>query len=300
MRPLRVSAPTVLAGSVLLGLLAPPVAELLRPLLFPSLFFLMLLSMLDIDLPSELRTLRDRHRRLVGIAGWQMLILPAGLGLVHRYTPLGGEVTALAFHTACAGTVFGAPAFAALLGVDRGVVLRGVLASTLLMPITLPPLALAFGSGGGFDLVGYLWRLALFLLLPMAIGWVYRGAGLARRFGSGALVRRGQVLFLAVFAVAVMDGVGPRFVAEPAAMLGLLGTAFAVHLGLLGATWLAFRRFGRELAAGAALLAAYRNLGLLLAVAEPMLPTGFIVFVALWQVPMYAMPLLASRWLRSG
>ncbi len=292
----RISAQSTLAASVLLGLLAPPLAELARPLLFPSLFFLMLLSMVSIDLPAELRATILRRREMVSISLWQMLGLPLLVAMLHRLSPLGGEFTAFAFFTACAGTLFGAPAFAALLGVDRGMVLRGVLASTLLMPLTLPPLAAGFGAGGALDLFGYLWRLGLFLLLPMAIGWGVRRVLPADRIADSVLLRRGPILFLAIFALAVMDGVGPMFVAEPGRMLGFVGTAFAVHWGFYGATRLLFVRAGRELAAAAALLAAYRNLGLLLAVAGPMLPPDFIVFVAVWQVPMYLMPLLASRW----
>lgn len=291
----RISAPSALAGSVLLGLLAPPLAELARPLLFPSLFFLMLLSMVSIDLPAELRATLVRRREVARIALWQMVGLPLLVGVVHRFSPLGGELTAFAFFTACAGTLFGAPAFAVLLGVDRGVVLRGVLAATLLMPLTLPPLAAVIGAGGALDLFGYLWRLAVFLLLPMAIGWGWRRVVPEDRIADSAMLRRGPILFLGIFALAVMDGVGPMFVAESGRMAALVGTAFAVHWGFFGATRLVFLRAGRNVATAAALLAAYRNLGLLLAVAGPMLPADFIVFVAVWQLPMYVTPLLWER-----
>ena len=47
----------------------------------------------------------------------------------------------------------------------------------------------------------------------------------------------------------------------------------------------------------AGLLSAYRNMALMLAVGGTLLPADFVVYVALWQVPMFLAP-LAVRYLR--
>ena len=287
----------LLALSVLAGIAVPPLAAALRPLLFPSVFCLILCAVLLIDLRRVFAGIRRDAVPALAVSTWQLLALPLAVGAVHRYSPLGGDYTLLAFYTACAGSLFGAPAFARLMKLDEAMALRGTLASVLLMPLTLPPLsAWVNGAPAGFDAAGYIARLGVFLALPIVIALLVQSRTRWRISVQGnAVVRHGSVLFLCVFAVGVMDGIGPRVVAEPVAMAGLLLLALAIHAGQFAVTALVFAARGRDFALTAGLLASYRNLGLLLAVAGALLPPGFIVFVAVWQVPMYLTPLVVTR-----
>lgn len=286
-----------LALSVIAGIAVPPLAALFRPLLFPSIFFLVLCSLLLMDLPRVFAGLKREIVPASVIAAWQLLVLPTGFAAVHLYTPLGGPYTLIAFFTACAGSLFGSSAFARLMGLDEEMTLKGTILSVLVMPLTLPAMAAwVRGHAEGFDVVGYSTRLCVFLVLPIVIGFVVQAhAGLRSRVRGSALVRHGGVFFLCVFAIGVMDGIGPRIIASPVAMTGLLLLAFAMHLGLFALTVLVFSARGRTYALTAGLLSSYRNLGLLLAVAGSLLPRDFIVFVALWQIPMYLMPLAMAR-----
>jgi hypothetical protein len=288
---------TILALAVISGIVIPPLAALMRPLLLPSIFFLMLLSLLAIDLPRAFTDRRADLAWLPVLGAWQLVVLPAVIGALHLYTPLGGAYSEIAFFTASACSIFGAPAFARLMGLDEALTLRGTLVSVLVMPATLPLLALAVrGSAAGFDAADYAVRIVVFLAAPMVIAAACNlRPDFAARVRRAAIVRHGGVLFLCVFAVGVMDGIGARILSRPSDMLALLGLAFAVHLAQFGTTMLVFSYRGRRFALSAALLASYRNLGLLFAVAGPMLPQGFILFVALWQVPMYLMPLAMRR-----
>jgi hypothetical protein len=287
----------LLALSIVAGILVPPLAALLRPLLFPSIFFLILISLLQMDLPRVFGTLRADAIMLLTISVWQLLALPIAFAVLHLYSPLGGSYTLIAFFTACAGSLFGSSAFARLMNLDEALTLKGTVVSVLLMPVTLPILATwVRGNSDGFDIVAYGLRLTLFLLLPLAIAFACHARMRVRdHLQKMAVVRHGSVLFLCVFAIGVMEGIGPRILSEPLAMAGLLLLAFAIHLGQFLLTALVFAHTGRRVAFTAALLSSYRNLGLLLAVAGTLLPSGFIVFVALWQIPMYFMPLMMKR-----
>lgn len=289
-----------LALSVLVGICLPPLAALARPLLFPSIFALMLCTLLLIDLPKVLSALREDLAAVLVVALWQLLALPVAVGILHLYTPLGGPATLIAFYTACAGSLFGSAAFARLMQLDEGMALRGTLASMLLMPLTLPLLAgWVRGEAAGFDLAGYLWRLLVFLVLPMAIALACQWRPAVRQaVQRQPLVRHGAVVFLCLFAIAVMEGIGPRILGAPVAMAMLLLLAFAIHLGQFAVTAVVFARHQRRFAWTAGLLCSYRNLGMLLAVAGALLPDDFITFVGLWQVPMYLMPLLLPGFTR--
>ena len=291
----------VLAISVILGVLLPPLASLVRPLLFPSIFFLMLFSLMQIDLKSVSRAAIKSPWPVITIALWQMLALPLIVGAIHVFTPFSGAWSEIMFLTACAGTIFGAPAFARLVNLDTGLTLLGVIASTLIMPFSLPLLALwILDSSGEFDLAAYAMRLFIFLVSPALIAIGYHRFVKSSTRLSNQVLQLGSVFFLALFAVAVMDGVGDRFIVDTQPMLIMLSLAFGIHVVFFFSTALVFRYFDQSIAWTAGLLSGYRNLGLLLAVAGSLLPSGFILFVALWQVPMYIMPMLVHKSLKTA
>lgn len=286
------SRETLLAASIFVGILAPPLAELLRPLLYVFVFFLMLFSLLTIPLRDAWPD-RALWKRLIPVMGWQMVLFPLLLGAWHRLSPWAGHWSELLFITACAGTIFGAPAFARVMRLDAALTLRGVIAGTLLMPLVLPLLAPVVTQRlSDFDFAAYAGRLVVFIVLPLAIAWGYQS-----RFGHGGAggsrwPGRLTIVFLALFGIAIMDGIGARFVAAPGSMLGLLGFAVLVHVAFFAVSTLCFLRRGRREALTAGLLSGYRNLALVLAVGGSLLPPGFIVFAALWQIPMYVAPLV--------
>lgn len=291
-----VSSEIVLAASILVGLFVPPLAELLRPLLFVFVFFLMLFSLLAIRLRDAWPDRRSSGR-LVLVMGWQMIALPAAIGVWHRFSPLAGEWSELVFITACAGTIFGAPAFARVMKLDDALTLRGVIGGTLLMPIVLPLLApLVTQRVTDFDYAAYAGRLVVFIVLPLVFAYGYQSRGSGSGKGGDGVFGRLTILFLVLFGIAIMDGIGPRFITEPGRMFGLLALALVVHAAFFGLSALVFVRWGRAEALTTGLLSGYRNLAVVLAVGGSLLPPGFIVFAALWQIPMYLTPLAVKYW----
>lgn len=291
MRSRLISSEVILAMCVVIGIAVPPVSRVLGPYLYVFVFFLMLFSSLTIDLRHALP---DRHvsARLVKVIGWQMILLPSAIGLWHRIGPGAGEWSELMFLTACAGTIFGAPAFARVMRLDSLLTLRGVLAGTLLMPVVLPVLApLVTQRTGEFDFAAYALRFCIFILIPLAAAGLYQIRGPAAGDRQSRLFSRLTILFLALFGVAVMDGIGARFISEPMEMLGLLGISLGVHAAFFGLSFLVFLHWGRREALTAGLLSGYRNMAVLLAVGGNLMPPDFVVYVALWQIPMFVTPL---------
>lgn len=95
-----------------------------------------------------------------------------------------------------------------------------------------------------------------------------------------------------------MGGVAPAFVANPVKVLLLTVFAFAVFLVLLGLTVAVFLRTGRQQAFALGLVVSQRNMGLMLAATDGVLPGLTWVYFALCQLPIYLSPQLLKPLVR--
>jgi BASS family bile acid:Na+ symporter len=186
------------------------------------------------------------------------------------------------------------PALAAIMGLDSTLVLVTLVTSTALVPITAPLFAYLF-LGTTLSLS----PMALGLkLLAILAGSVLVAATTRWALGAGAVERHAReldgmtVLFLFVFVAAVMGNVAGSFMADPIKVVELTLLAFAVFFTLLGVTALVFRRagYGRAMALG--LMVSQRNMGLMLAATDGVLPGTAWLYFALSQFPIYLSPQL--------
>jgi hypothetical protein len=117
-------------------------------------------------------------------------------------------------------------------------------------------------------------------------------------FGRAAIIRRKapidglNILILMVFVSAVMGSVAESFWHAPLKVIGLTLLAFAIFFVLLGATMLVFRRFGAERALALGLMVCQRNMGLMVAATDGVLPGLTWLYFALSQFPIYLAPQL--------
>ena len=95
-----------------------------------------------------------------------------------------------------------------------------------------------------------------------------------------------------VFVTAVMGTVAGSFLADPLKITAILVFAFAMFFALLGLTVLIFRKLGRERALALGLMVSQRNMGLMLAATQGVLPAGTWLYFALCQFPIYITPQL--------
>jgi BASS family bile acid:Na+ symporter len=285
-----------IAALVVFGIAIPPLGEWLRPYVGEAVFLLLCISFMRVDIVA----LRDHVRRPVVVlaaTAWTMAAVPAIVGIFYLVTGLdrGSPDLFLGLMLqAVASPMMASPALAALMGLDATLVLITLVAGTALVPLTAPLFAWAFLGGAltlsplglGIKLVEIL---AGSLAVAAAIRWV-AGVERIRRFREP--IDGVNIVVLMVFVSAVMGPVAGSLWQEPLRMAGLVLVAFAVFFALLGGTLLAFRRLGPERALALGLMVSQRNMGLMVAATDGLLPGTTWLYFAMSQFPIYLAPQL--------
>ncbi|MGO1118772.1 hypothetical protein ACTL6U_08710 [Rhodovibrionaceae bacterium A322] len=283
--------PKFLASGVFLGLFLPQLASFLRPTLAYAVVLLLLLALLRVDWGDMANYARRPGKALLMI-GWMMLASPLIFWALSHLLNLPVSLQTALILMAAAPPILGATAIAMLLGLDGALAVVVGLASTLLTPLTVPPLALGL-LGLELDLA-----LGEFMLrLTILVATSFLGAYLIRRFlGVEKTKSYGQqldgmvVITMLVFAIAIMDGVTDALLADPLKVLYWLLAAMIANplLQVLGA--MAFWGMGRKRALTAGLMSGNCNMGLLLAAMSGEVDPDIALFFAVAQVPMYTIP----------
>lgn len=290
------------AISIVLGIALPPLGALIRPLFPETVFLLLCLAFLRVD-PDALRAQFKRPWLLVAAAIWTMLIVPVLAGLVMNGIGLGvrspGLLLALMLN-AVAPPIFSSPALAALMGLNAAVTLALLLSCVAITPFLASALvALFVGPAVTFSPVSLGLRLVLILAGAACVGIAVRSfAGKAWVERQAERIDGLNVIVLFLFAVALMGDVAANTIADPLYVVGLLALSTAVTFGLSVLTALIFARAGHRSILPLSHAAGSRNTGLMLAAAAGHVPDLVWLYVALIQIPIYALPLIARPLLR--
>jgi len=293
---------TAVAVSILLGILLPPLGALVRPFFPETVFLLLCLAFLRVD-PGALRAQFARPRLLIAAAVWIMLIVPVLVGLCLNALDLfdrsPGLLLALMLNVV-APPIFASPALAVLMGLNAAVTLALLLTCVAATPFLSPALVAVFvGPAVTFSPLALGLRLVLMLAGAACVGIAIRAiAGKPWVERQAERIDGLNVVVLFLFAVALMGDVAENMIAHPLFVLGLLALATAVAFGLSGLTMLIFARAGLRTALPLAHSAGSRNTGLMLAAAAGAVPELVWLYVALLQIPIYALPLIIKPLLR--
>ena len=290
------------AISILLGILLPPLGALVRPFFAETVFLLLCLAFLRVD-PVALRMELSRPRLLIAAAVWTMLVVPVLTGLclvafdLGRHSP--GLLLALMLNVV-APPIFASPALAALMGLNAAITLALLLACIAATPFLAPALvALFVGPAVAFSPLALGLRLVLMLAGAACVAVAVRAiAGKAWVERQALRIDGLNVVVLFAFAVALMGDVLANTIANPLLVLGMLALSTAVTFGLSGLTALIFLRAGARTALPLAHAAGSRNTGLMLAAAAGLVPELVWLYVALIQIPIYALPLIVKPLVR--
>lgn len=291
----------ILAGGIFAGLLLPDLSALLRPLMEAAVVASLSLSMLRIDWPA-IAAWGRRPLRAGAAIGWILLGAPA-LTLL-AVTLLGlppGLAVALVF-AAAAPPVTASPAFALLLGLDAALALVVLVVGTALLPLTLGPVAfwlldleLSIGLGP------FLLRIAIFIVLPFVFSGISRLIVRREWLDARATEINGLIVFaLVVFAIAIMDGVTARLLADPWTVALFAAAAFILNFALQALGTAGFLWMGRRQALTMGLSSGYRNMAIMLVLTAGIAGPDMWLYVAMAQFPMYILPMLTNpvyRWL---
>jgi hypothetical protein len=290
------------AISILLGIALPPLGTLVRPFFPETVFLLLCLAFLRVD-PDALRAQFAKPCLLIGAAAWTMLLVPVLVGLSLTALDLSdrspGLLLALILNVV-APPIFASPALALLMGLNAAVTLALLLACVAVTPFLAPALVAAFaGSAVTFSPIALGLRLVLMLAGAACVGIAIRSfAGKPWVERQAERIDGLNVIVLFLFAVALMGDVLPNTIEHPLLVLGLLVLGTALTFGLSGVTALLFARAGLPSALPLAHAAGSRNTGLMLAAAAGAVPELVWLYVALLQIPIYALPLIMKPLLR--
>jgi predicted Na+-dependent transporter len=285
-----------LAALVFIGISVPPLGAVLKPFVTEAIFLLLVISFMRVDL-AALRSYMRRPGIVLAATAWSTLVVPLLVGVICLATGFDKQSPDLFLGImlqAVASPMMASPAVAALMGLDATLVLITLVASTALVPFSAPVFAYMF-FGGMLSLSPLALGVKLFAILA---GSLLVAAVIRRLVGAAAIERYRDpidglnILFLLVFVTAVMGTVAGSFLADPLKVTAILVFAFAMFFALLGTTVLIFRKLGRERALALGLMVSQRNMGLMLAATQGILPAGTWLYFALCQFPIYTTPQL--------
>jgi BASS family bile acid:Na+ symporter len=281
--------PTILALGVLVGLVFPRLAELVRPSMPVMIFIIVLGTLLRTDGKAVIAVLgRPALSLLLPVT--VMIVCPVLIGLLADRFGLGAELALALVLATAAPPSSGTAAVARMLGLDGTIPLAVTLLCMALAPLTVPLLAGWFGGIGlsAFDLA---------LRLAVLVGGAEGVALLLRRFAGAQLRSHGEavdrivVVALLVFVVATMAGVRGQIEADWQVALLCLALAFACNLGLQGAgAVLLPGTLAERLTVG--LILGNRNVGLVWSALGAAASPRMALFFAATQLPIYLTPRL--------
>jgi hypothetical protein len=292
-----------LAAIVFIGISVPPLGVLLKPYVTEAIFLLLCISFMRVDV-AAFRVHMKRPGVVLAATAWSTLVVPLVAGVLCLMAGLDKHAPDLFLGImlqTVASPMMAAPALASLMGLDATLVLITLVTCTALVPFTAPIFAYVFF---GADLM--LSPLALGMkLFAILAGSLLVAAAIRRVVGAAAIERHREpidgvnILLMLVFVTAVMGTVAGSFIADPLWVSAILLFAFAMFFALLGATVLIFRKLGRQHALALGLMVSQRNMGLMLAATQGVLPGGTWLYFALCQFPIYITPLLLRPMVRA-
>ena len=291
-----------IAALVFIGIAIPPLGVLLKPYVTEAVFILLVISFMRVDV-AAMRGYLARPALVIGATLWSTIAVPLLFGIGGVASGLDQSSPDLFLGLmlqAVASPMMASPALVALMGLDSTLVLITLVTSTALVPLSAPLFAWVF-FGSALTLSPLALGVKLFAILA---GAILAAAVIRRLAGADAIVRYKQaidgfnILVLLVFVSAVMGTVAASFWADPAGVLLLTVFAFVIFAVLLGATVLVFRKAGRERALALGLMVSQRNMGLMLAGTDGVVPGLTWLYFALAQFPIYLSPQLLKPLVR--
>lgn len=285
----------MLAASIFIGIALPPLAAAFKPFLLPLIFLLFLSAVLQVSFGDAAHAAVKDKASWVTLL-WQLLVLPL-LFYFCLKPVLSDQLHLFAVISMCTGSITATTALSRLFNLNSALSLVVGMAGAVLMPLPLYVfLQLMVATEVSLDVTAYCVRIVVFIALPLLVAYLIRRVisveadqQLRQHMPSVAMV------LLVFFGLAVMDGVGELLFSDPWRLLSYIALAFGISFGVQLLSFAALYFLGARDATTVALLCAYRNMGLVAAIAGSSLGEDFFIFLGVWQLPMYVLPLLLRR-----
>lgn len=297
---LRTIAVALLALGILAGLAFPGLSASLEPFALPGLFFVVALSLVPF-VRVPLSELLNFDRATFRIVLWQQVVIPTlviAVGVLARFS---NEVVILMLVTACSGSLFAAPALSQLLNLDRGLALRAMLMSTLVMPLSLLAFITMLNGSGQIDLnlTLYFQRTLIFLVCPFIIFLVHRSFAPHLSPQTEAKIDSfaywGTLVALLVFGIGITCAFSEQIRVNPAQVMFYFAIVTGLSVTMFSLSAIVMHRFGITEALTTAILGGFRNVGLGFALVELMLGHQLEVYVGVSMLPTFIGPFILQQ-----
>jgi len=282
-----------LAGGVLLGLLVPPLAALARPMLIPGLLIPLVIALVRLDW-GALAAYARRPGLVALITAGLLLGSPVLMWLALKAFSLPPALAQGLTLMAAASPIVSCAAISLILGLDAALAVVVIVATTALIPFSLPTVALwLLGLAIDIDLPTFMLRLALMVGGAFAAALALRRLVPRQKLEANARMLDGaSVATLVMFALAIMDGVTAVALARPGYVVLVTVAAFLANIVLQCLGTLVSLRLGMRSALTVGLMTGNCNMGLVMVALADKADFDVIVFFALGQIPMYMLPAL--------
>ncbi|MEM8648425.1 MAG: sodium:proton symporter [Pseudomonadota bacterium] len=285
----------ILPVSLFVGLAWADLAALLRPALAPTVFIMLTMLIMRVDMVAARKHLASPLIPALGLV-WTILAMPvlfAGAIWLGSAYLSAGLVLALIFW-ASAPPLFSTPALAYLLRLDPALALGFLLATVAAHPLVTPFFTGLFTDGATSVSPAQLAQRLLLLVGGAALIAVVtrRIIGVERIHKASTSFDGLNVIAMAIFAIAIMDGIGARLLADPVYALGFIAFVMALSLASIALTTALFWKAGRRVAATLGFSAGGRNIALVIGALGASVPDDTWLFFAVLQFPIYCLPAL--------
>ena len=222
----------VIYSSLLAGVLFPELSSVFQPLPLYSMMSLLFLSFLSISINEIWRITRKSAILIASFLILRMLLLPVCFAFFFRLIWPDYSLSALLLSGISTGVV--APFISTLLGANSPLVLVTVVASSLLVPFTLPPIVdLLFGKSMEISPMSMMRLLFMVVFIPVVLAEILKRLSKGM---TGALLKNQYPIALAMFSITnmgVFSKYSEFFYHKPTTM----GTALMASV-ILGALYL--------------------------------------------------------------
>jgi len=284
-----------LAVSIFFGLAVPSLAVYVKPYLGEAVFVLLLFSYLRTEPAALLRHVKSPALAIVA-ALWAMVAVPLLFGSAYVLAGLREGFPALytiLILQAAVAPITSLAAFAAIMALDVEFTLLTLIICSALSPLTSVALSYLFLGTSLFSPVDLGIKLFLFYAASGATAFAIR-----RIAGQRWIERQKDhidglnVIAVFVFAIVAMESVPRNVMAVPLFSAALLGLVLVLSCFLIGVSMLVFMRAGPGTGMVIGMLAAFRNIGLVMATLGAVLPDTAWFYFGLAQFPIYLFPLV--------
>jgi BASS family bile acid:Na+ symporter len=281
--------------SILVGIGIPPLAASLRPYLAMIVWLILFFAMLQFDWEAVRGYLRRPFLMALAV-GWLVVATPLVLSSAVTSIGLPVGIAMALILSAASAPIMSTPAICAIIGLDAALSLVVLLLTTLMVPFTLPIIAIELlDLEIGLTTRQLMWRLGILIGSAMFLAVIaQKVVGSVRLTAATSTIDSCKLIVLLTMAVALMDGIGALLIDRPAYILLIVALSFAANAGMQLFAVAPFLAIGKRPAFTIAFSAGNRNMAIILAVIPVGLMPNLELYLVLAQVPMYVLPSLLA------